>query len=346
MSKVLKFVFLSLLCLLCSCVRRPLVEGQGQVKVRVVLNTDSIHNITSSIYNDKVTPSLGTPAIFRVIFYERNTNEALSQAFITKGGIEDGGKVYYEGKVFVPPGSYDMVCYNFDTPSTLVRGEDYKSTLEAFTSEIADNIYTRFKSRADAPDPSLYYEPDHLFVAREEGVDIPAVYDEYLITTEARTIIDTYYVQLRLVNGQYASNAVAMITDFVPSNRFGMDEPEFGCYAGTYFEMYRSVDLRMRARENDILCAVFNTFGKRPDHIAPSVESQLYISFNVLTRDGQSVEMTLDMDSIFMTPQARENHWLLIDKELVLPVPQPGGGGFKPGVEGWDEEIGEIEFGK
>jgi hypothetical protein len=64
----------------------------------------------------------------------------------------------------------------------------------------------------------------------------------------------------------------------------------------------------------------------------------------VLTRDGNSVEMTLDMDSIFMTPQAREKHWLLIDKEIVLPKPESGG--FKPGVEGWDEQIGEIEIGK
>lgn len=343
MSRILNFLFLSLLCLLCSCERRPLVEDQGKVRVRVVLNTDSIANVTCGIYNDRVVPSLGMPGIFRVMFYERNTQEAVSQAFITRGGIDDDGRVYYEGKVFVNPGSYDMVCYNFDTPSTLVRGENYKSSLEAFTSEIAENIYSRFKSRADAPEPVLYYEPDHLFVAREE-VSIPDVNDEYLITTEARTIIDTYYIQLRLVNGQYASNAVAMITDLAPSNRFGMGEPEFGRYAGTYFEMYRSVDARIRAGENDVLCAVFNTFGKRPDHIAPTVESQLYISFNVLTRDGNSVEMTLDMDSIFMTPQAREKHWLLIDKEIVLPKPESGG--FKPGVEGWDEQIGEIEIGK
>ena len=343
MSRILNFLFLSLLCLLCSCERRPLVEDQGKVRVRVVLNTDSIANVTCGIYNDRVVPSLGMPGIFRVMFYERNTQEAVSQAFITRGGFDADGRVYYEGKVFVNPGSYDMVCYNFDTPSTLVRGENYKSSLEAFTSEIADNIYSRFKSRADAPEPVLYYEPDHLFVAREE-VSIPDVNDEYLITTEARTIIDTYYIQLRLVNGQYASNAVAMITDLAPSNRFGMGEPEFGRYAGTYFEMYRSVDARIRAGENDVLCAVFNTFGKRPDHIAPTVESQLYISFNVLTRDGNSVEMTLDMDSIFMTPQAREKHWLLIDKEIVLPKPESGG--FKPGVEGWDEQIGEIEIGK
>ena len=137
--------------------------------VRVVLNTDSIANVTCGIYNDRIVPSLGMPDIFRVMFYERDTHEAVSQAFITRGGIDADGRGYYEGKVFVNPGSYDMVCYNFDTPSTLVRGENYKSSLEAFTSEIADNIYSRFESRADAPEPVLYYEPAHLLPPCHHG---------------------------------------------------------------------------------------------------------------------------------------------------------------------------------
>lgn len=340
---VLPFV-LALVCLFCSCERRPLVEEEGKVKVRVVLNTDSIPNVTTGIYNDKVAGSLVVPEIFRVLFYDKESGDLITQAFITRKGVDGNGRTYYEGNIFVPPGSYDMVCYNFDTPSTLVHGEKSRYTLEAFTSEIADNMYQRFESRVDDPAPSLYYEPDHLFVSREDGVVVPETNDLFTITTEARTIIDTYYIQLRLVNGQYASNAVAMITDLVPSSRFAVGEPEYGKHSGTYFEMYRSVDARKRTQENDVLCAVFNTFGKRPDHIDPTVESQLYISFNVITKDGKSVEMTLDMDSVFMTADARERHWLLVDKEIVLPKPE--GGGFKPGVEGWDEEIGEIEFGK
>ena len=67
MSRILKFLFLSLLCLLCSCERRPLVEDQGKVRVRVVLNTDSIANVTCGIYNDRVVPSLGMPGIISSI---------------------------------------------------------------------------------------------------------------------------------------------------------------------------------------------------------------------------------------------------------------------------------------
>lgn len=348
MSKILMQIGLMLcfVILLGSCERRPLVEYRGRVKVHVVLDTKDIPNVTTYIYNEKVAAPLIIPETFRVIFYDQDTKRSASQAFLSRTGKDENGDTYYEGYVFVNPGSYDLICYNFDTPSTLVREENDKNTIEAFTSEVSDKLYARFESRVDDPAPKIYYEPDHLYVAREDGITIPNTDEIFTITTQASTIIDTYYVQVRLVNGKYASNAVAMLTDLAPSNHFGVGEPKYDVYAGTYFEMYRSVDMRIRAPEQDVLCAVFNTFGKRPDHIDPTVESQLYLSFSILTSDGKAVEMSLDMDSIFQTVDARERHWLLIDKEIVLPKPDVSGGGFAPTVDGWDEEVGEIEIGK
>lgn len=334
---------LCLLVLLGACERRPLVEYGGRVKICVVLNVKEIPNVTTGIYNDKVVPPLTKPETFRVIFYDQDTKQSASQAFISRKGVDENGYDYYEGYVFVNPGTYDLLCYNFDTPSTLVREENDKNTIEAFTSVVSEQLYSRFNTRADGPSPTIYYEPDHLFVAREDGITVHETDEIVTITTQASTIVDTYYVQVRLVNGKYASNAVAMLTDLAPSNRFGIGEPKYDEYAGTYFEMYRSVDIRQRT-EQDVLCAVFNTFGKRPDHIDPTVESQLYLSFSIFTSDGKAVEMSLDMDSIFQTVDARERHWLLIDKEIVLPKPEEGG--FKPSTEGWDEETGEIEIGK
>ena len=147
------------------------------------------------------------------------------------------------------------------------------------------------------------------------------------------------------MNGRYASDATAVITDLAPSNRFAPNERNYKEYAGTFFEMQRSVDARIRATNQDVLCAVFNTFGKRPDEIAPSLESKLYVTFNVITVDGKKVEMTFDMDSIFKTKQAIENHWLLIDKEFVVPKPDnPSGGGFNPSVDEWNKEEGSLDI--
>lgn len=344
MSKFLLHILLalSIVTFLVSCERRPLVDFESRVKVRVVLDTKNILNVTTGIYNDKVKASLPIPSTFRVIFYNKDTKQLASQAFITRKGLDDEGYDYYEGEVYINPGSYDLVCYNFDTPTTLVREEKDKNTIEAFTPEISDRLYTRFQSRLDYLSPKIYYEPDHLFVAREDGISIPDTKEVISITTRARTVVDTYYVQIRVVNGKYASNVVAMLTDLAPSTRFGVNEPKYTEYAGTYFEMYHSVDQRARLAEQDILCAVFNTFGKRPDHIDPMVESQLYLAFSVVTTDGQNLELAIDMDEIFQTPEAKENHWLFIDKEIVLPKPDDGA--FKPSVEEWNEVVGEIEI--
>jgi hypothetical protein len=51
--------------------------------------------------------------------------------------------------------------------------------------------------------------------------------------------------------------------------------------------------------------------------------------------------MTVDMDSIFQTEDAIKRHWLLIDKELVIPKP---GGAFQPSAEGWDILEGVVDI--
>lgn len=147
---------LCLLVLLGACERRPLVEYGGRVKIRVILNVKEIPNVTAGIYNEKVVAPLTKPETFRVIFYDQDTKQSASQAFISRQGVDENGYDYYEGYVFVNPGTYDLLCYNFDTPSTLVREENDKNTIEAFTSVVSEQIYSRFNTRADGPSPTIY----------------------------------------------------------------------------------------------------------------------------------------------------------------------------------------------
>ena len=108
--------------------------------------------------------------------------------------------------------------------------------------------------------------------------------------------------------------------------------------------MYRSAKPGARSDNEEVLCAVVNTFGKRPDDIDPSVESQLFVTFNVITVEGKVVELTVDMDDIFLTEDAQKRHWLLIDKVFEIPIPETVGGGFKPGIHKWDEEHGILDI--
>lgn len=339
---------LLLATLLAACERRPLVDTTEMVKIRVYVKIDSIKNVTTGLYNESLQLPIIEPKVFRIMFYDPDENGQLrSQGFISHRGTDAEGNTYIEGEVSVRPGTYDVLCYNFDTPTTIVDDVNSFSGIKAYTSEISDILYTRFESRNPAaiPLPTIYYEPDHLLVAREEKVLIPEHSEIFVMHMNAMTVVDSYYVQIRLKNGKYASEATAVLTDLSPSNRIGLNERNQSEYAATFFDMQRSTDPRIRTDNQEVLCAVFNTFGKREDHIDPSVESQLYVTFNVITTEGKMVDMTVNMDSLFQTEDAKERHWLLIDKVFEIPVPEkPSDGGFKPSVDKWDEEKGEIEI--
>lgn len=343
---VVRFCLLvCLVSLLGACERRLLVDITEKVNVRVYVKINEILNVTTGFYNEAIPVPEISPRVIRVMFYDPDTKVLRTQGFITRKGVDAEGQEYIEGEISVRPGTYDILCYNFDTPSTLINNESNLNTINAYTSEISDGLYSRFETRTsiDGVRPSLYYEPDHLLVSREERVHIPEHTGVYYVETEASTVVDSYYIQVRLKNGRYISDATAVLTDISPSNKIGLNERKHDEYAGTFFEMYRSKDPRIRATNQDVLCAVFNTFGKRPDEIAPSVESQLYVTFNVITTEGKIVEMTVDMDEIFRSKEAVERHWLLVDKVFEIPVPDSGGG-FKPGVGEWNEENGIVNI--
>lgn len=346
MNKTLRNILLLLMLVFAasSCERRPLVEITEKVKIRVLVKIKTIMNVTTGKYNERIPVPEVAPKVIRVMFYDPDTKELRTQSFISRRGVDEQGNEYLEGEVNVRPGTYDILCYNFDTPSTIVKNENSWNTINAYTSEISEALYTRFRSRTEptALDPRIYYEPDHLIVAREEKMHIPEHTELLVIEVDASTIVESYYIQVRLKNGKYASDASAVLTDLAPSNSFGINEPTNDEYAGTFFEMHRSTDPRIRADNQEVLCAVFNTFGKRPDHIDPSMESKLFVTFNVITTEGKTVEMTVDMDSIFQTEDAKERHWLLIDK--VFEIPEPSSGGFKPVVDDWDDENGILNL--
>jgi hypothetical protein len=106
--------------------------------------------------------------------------------------------------------------------------------------------------------------------------------------------------------------------------------------------MKRNTDPNTPEGENaDVLCAVFNTFGKIPD-----AESRLVVTLSILTRDGQTHQKEIDLTPIFQTEDARERHWLLIDQEWEIPAPVvSGGGGFAPDVEDWEDVEDVIPIG-
>ena len=140
---------------------------------------------------------------------------------------------------------------------------------------------------------------------------------------------------------QYATTkATAVITGLAPSNAFGKglrtDDPS----AAVCFDLKQSTDVTIEGDNQDVLCAVFNTFGKIEE-----VSSDLRVTFNVVDVSGKLQQKDVNLDKIFKTKEAIENHWLLIDETWTIerPDPQPGsGGGFAPEVNQWETVEGNI----
>ena len=144
---------------------------------------------------------------------------------------------------------------------------------------------------------------------------------------------------------QCASTASAVISGLSPSNHIGYNIRTVDPSAAVVFDMQKGQDLSLDGDNKDILCAVFNTFGK-----IDQISSDLFITFNVLDTAGNLRQYSANLDDVFKTEEAILYHWLIIDEScLVIDIPDPGvtpptpgNGGFQPQVDDWEEETGEI----
>ena len=190
---------------------------------------------------------------------------------------------------------------------------------------------------------SIHYEPEHLLVAHERDVRISPHDSLVVIHTEAQTVIDTYYLQIRVKGLQFASSATAVISGLSPSNHIGLNVRTVDPSAAVVFELQKGRDMEIDGDNKDVLCAVFNTFGKIDE-----ITSNLYVTFNVFDTAGNLLQYTANLDSVFDSELCHKYHWLIIEDTFIdIPDPTPGpeptsSGGFQPKVDEWENQIGEI----
>ena len=322
---------------LTACHRRPLSDPNGPTEVRVTLNTEGIANITDHIYNPLITPPSITSDMVRLLMYTPSGTELHSQVFLSEKSLDVQGKEVLSRRFILAPGDYRLLGYNFDVTNTLLRNENAYHSIYAYTEEIARSLYQRVGRSATASD-KIYYEPDHLFVARQELLTVVPHSVTEVVEMEAETVVDTYYIQIPIKGSEHlASKAagIAVLSGLSQGNRIGANERDETETAAIYFEMERSRDEHIEGDNKEVLCAVFNTFGR-----VPEVESELHVTLSVLGRDGTKYEKEVDMTPIFASEDARERHWLLIDEEWVITPPiteDDESGGFRPEVDDWDD---------
>lgn len=323
----------------CSCERRPLFDPEEAAVIKVRLVTDSINNVTCNIYNPDVERPAITSDMLRVLIYDPSGAPVLSQGFISNKIVDDDGYEVINGPVEITAGYYKVLSYNFDLDYTRVTDEYNFSAVRAHTIEVPSTFKTRFGTRADDLGP-VYYPPEHVMVARDPSLHAYPHDGILSIEMDAFTVVDTYYIQIPITGSDYmAQNAAgqAVLSGLSPYNFIGENVRESDTFSSVYFELKRGTDPHVpQGENNNVLCAVFNTFGKIPD-----VDSELTITLSVLTKDGQTHQKVIDMNPVFDTEDARKRHWLLIDEvwELPEPIVDGSGGGLMPSVDDW----GDIE---
>ena len=319
-----------------SCIRRPLYDLECAHYVRVYLD-EEIKNVTMGFYNGrKPEKEYKRPVALEIALADVHTGEVVSRALLRNSG-SDGKGNYIDGYVGAEAGVYDVVVYEVGSSVTLLRNEDSFSGIAAYTNTINDRLMGYIPSLGGRMDTAkLVVQPDHLFHAVYEGLEIPAIMQvdtlrdangEYF---RAHTVVKSYYLQLSITGARWVSSAVAVLSGMGGSALLGQHD---GVVESDSVSLFFWAQHNAEYRQ---LFTTFNTFGK-----LDNVRSVLELNFEFTKIDGSSQVEVLDITEVFNTPVVRENQWILLDKEIVITAPQSAGG-MQPGVGGWEDIGAEL----
>lgn len=205
-----------------SCQRRPFSDNTTAVSIKLKVKTEVNHSRAAA-----------EAETMRIDLFDPETGAVVYTDYISTEG----------GYIYPVPGDYDLLVYNIGTESTIVRNEQNKNTVEAYTNEVSAYIKSQMEaflaSRAEArrqmaegktetknlttKDPILegteriVNEPDHLYVGQLQNLTIPAfdLGEERVISleVEASSVVETWKITVSPVEGlQWVSAVKALIT--------------------------------------------------------------------------------------------------------------------------------------
>lgn len=322
----------ALLLMLCGCQRRPLVYPDYNTLVRVRINTDGIRNVTTGIYNEELKVPEIKPEVMHVLFYEPDGNSLSAESFISDRSTDADGYTWISGYLSIVPGDYRMLAYNFGTESTIIGGYGNYGSAAASSASVSSLILSSYGTKV--PGELVVYEPDHLMAARSEAEIVPYHDGVHEIRLEATTLVETWYIQIKVDGLEYVSGAQAFLSGMMSGRMLasaeGVTEPE----NTVYFTLQKGED-----GGAPVICGLFNTFGR-----VPGSQNGLKITFDIRTKDGRTVTEEFDITGLFSSEEALDNNWLLMEQTITIDPPENpgGGGGFQPEVGDWDDEHHDI----
>ena len=332
----LKKAVLAAACVLVSsvsCHRRPLEDPDLRTAVKIIIDTDGIRNVTCDVYNPDIPLQKIEPTVMHVLFYDAATDKVVSENFLTGVSTDESGRRVISGEVQLVPGEYRMLAYDFGTEDALVKDWYLWGQTLAYTEQVPSNVLTRFATKT-GDTPNIIKEPEHLEVARKELEVIPYHDDVWTVEAEARSVVESWYIQVHVDGVQWVNSAQAVLSGMASGNRIMQDLRVTDPEASSWFQLKKSKDAG-----RDVVCTVFNTFG----HIDGATD-HLEITFDVSTVDRKIIRKTFDITDLFKSENAVKHNWLLIDETIKVEPPSSSGGAFDPKIDDWDEVHKEIDI--
>lgn len=334
-------LWLSMMLVLFSCEHRPLEDISNTHYIRVYID-ELIRNVTFGFYNeDRLKPEYERLKVLRAVLCDETSGAVVAEHFLQRSGMDENG-FYLDGYMIAPPGNYKLMVYNMGTSAVIIGNDMFWGGMYAYTNTVAEYLYsgyTHLRERRIGGD--VKYEPEHLFVVSQEQIVLGYQNKIDTIRTtdgqwlQAKSIIDTYYIQVRVKGIRHVMAAVSSLNGFSGSKL--LCNGQISQKSITFYFNMHSAEVEPE-NNTAVIYATFNTFGKLPN------EKTMYsVTFEFITSDGRSQTETMDITPMFGTEQVIKNKWILIDKEIeIKPPPQVDGGGFTPSVNEWGNQETEI----
>lgn len=319
-----------------SCERRPLEDPGYSTDINIMVDIKAICNVTCDVYNEKIPVPVIEPEVVRVLFFAPDQDKLITEAFVSERGVDDQGEPCIGGSISIVPGTYRLILYSFGTESTVISNYESFDNSIAYTNPIPDVVVSKLLSKGASLMQDIYYQPDHLLVARSHEENIPWHSGTHTIHAKATSVVESYYLQIKIDGLEYVSSAQAVLSGMAQSAHLSTGTMDSDKPSAIYIPLVKSQD-----KGEDVICNVFNTFG----HI-PGSTNELQVTFNIRTIDGRTVERTFDISNLFDTEECIQHHWLLLEEHITIDPPENpttgSSGGYDPVVKDWEEESRDI----
>lgn len=306
-----------LICL-SGCNFIPLYDLEGNVMINLDYILEQQVDVREGFdpsnvaaFNEKVHGKL--PEHIQVQFYQAGTHTLEKDEFLDT----------YGGMMNVESGRYDVLIYSLETKATQVDGNTLSG--KSATTDIT------FRSYEIGTYRSVIAEPDHLYLARFENVEILPVKDDiHTITTldtTAVSILETWTFEWLNVDGM---ENIAECELFITSQegRSFLWGARDGNQPGA-LKISPYPDFQGKR-----LYSIFNTFGRYEDY-----REKVYAVLLIKNTAGNEYLFDFDVTDQFDDPD-NTGHNIVVTQQITIPDDGGGGGGgFDPVVDPWWDPI-------